>query len=47
MSASLSAVEDADFAKTVLDLNVQQASYQAALQSTAKVIQSSLLDFLR
>jgi flagellar hook-associated protein 3 FlgL len=47
MSASLSAVEDVDFAKTVLDLNVQQASYQAALQSTAKVIQSSLLDFLR
>lgn len=46
-TASLSAVEDADFAKTVLELNVQQASYQAALQSTAKVIQPSLLDFLR
>jgi flagellar hook-associated protein 3 FlgL len=43
----LSEVEDADFAATLIDLNSQQAAYQAALQSGAKIVQSSLMDFLR
>ncbi len=47
VSQSLSSVEDADTARTILDLNVAQAAYQATLQSTAKVIQPSLLDYLR
>lgn len=43
----LSEVEDADFAKTILTLNSQQAAYQAALQSGANIMQQSLMDFLR
>jgi flagellar hook-associated protein 3 FlgL len=46
-SKQLSETEDADFAKTMIDLNSQQAAYQAALQSGAKIVQSSLMDFLR
>jgi flagellar hook-associated protein 3 FlgL len=44
---SLSSVEDVDLARTILDLNLQKATYQAALQSTAQVVQPSLMDFLR
>jgi flagellar hook-associated protein 3 FlgL len=47
VTSNLSSVEDADFAKTALDLNVAQAAYTASLQSTAKVIQSSIMDYLR
>lgn len=43
----LSETEEADVAKTVTDLSSQQLAYQAILASTAKVIQSTLLDFLR
>ena len=43
----LSDTEDADFAQTMIDLNTQQAAYQAALQAGAKIVQSSLMDFLR
>ncbi len=43
----LSTVEGIDLAKALTDLSVQQTAYQAALQATAKVIQPSILDFLR
>lgn len=43
----LSTVEGIDLAKALTDLSVQQSAYQAALQTTAKVIQPSILDFLR
>ena len=43
----LSATEDADFAQVMIDLNSQQAAYQAALKSGANIVQSSLMDFLR
>ena len=43
----LSTTEDTDLAKAILDLTNQQNVYQAALQSGAKIIQPSLLDFLR
>lgn len=43
----LSEVEDADFTKLVTDLATQEASYQAALMAAAKIIQPSLLNFLR
>ncbi len=43
----LSSVEGIDLAKALTDLSVQQMAYQAALQASAKVIQPSLLDFLR
>lgn len=43
----LSAVEDADLAETIVDLQMQEVSYQAALGATSRVLQPSLLDFLR
>ncbi|MCS6582450.1 MULTISPECIES: flagellar hook-associated protein FlgL [Curtobacterium] len=41
------AIEDVDLAKAVLDLQVQQTNYQAALAVTAKVLQPTLMDYLR
>jgi flagellar hook-associated protein 3 FlgL len=43
----LSDVEDADIAKTLIELSSQTAAYQAALRSGASIVQSSLMDFLR
>jgi flagellar hook-associated protein 3 FlgL len=43
----LSETEDADIAKTIIDLNSQQAAYQAALRAGANIVQVSLMDFLR
>ncbi len=43
----LSETEDADFAQVMIDLNSQQAAYQAALKAGANIVQSSLMDFLR
>ncbi len=45
--AQLSEAEDIDQAKTYLDLTVRQTAYQAALQTTASTIQTSLVDYLR
>jgi flagellar hook-associated protein 3 FlgL len=47
LTTSLSSVENADLPKTVVDLQMQQVAYQAALGATARVLQPSLLDFLR
>ena len=43
----ISNIEDADYAKAVVEYQTAQTSYQAAIQSTAKIFQSSLLDFLK
>jgi flagellar hook-associated protein 3 FlgL len=43
----LSDTEDADVAKTLIDLNSQSAAYSAALRSGATIVQTSLMDFLR
>ena len=43
----LSDTEDADIAKTLIDLNSQSAAYQAALKAGANIVQTSLMDFLR
>jgi flagellar hook-associated protein 3 FlgL len=43
----LSKTEDADMAKTMVDYSMQQSVYQSALQSGARVVQPSLLDFLQ
>jgi flagellar hook-associated protein 3 FlgL len=43
----LSETEDADIAKTLIELNSQQAAYQAALKAGANIVQASLMDFLR
>lgn len=43
----LSGVEDIDLADTILKLQSQQAAYQGALGAAAKVLQPSLLEFLK
>ena len=45
--SQLSNVEDADIAKTLIELSSQTAAYQSALKSGANIVQSSLMDFLR
>ena len=47
LTSTLSDLEDVDLARATVDLNLQQVAYQAALASTARVLQPSLLDFLR
>lgn len=47
LTARRSAIEDVDLGQAVLDLQLQQTAYQAALAVTAKVIQPSLTEFLR
>lgn len=47
LKTNLSQVEDADLPQTIVDLQTQQVAYQSALAATAKVMQPSLIDFLR
>ncbi|MFD0617374.1 flagellar hook-associated protein FlgL [Paenibacillus sp. GCM10027629] len=42
-----SKTEDADMAETIIKLQSQESIYQASLSSGAKIIQPSLLDYLR
>jgi flagellar hook-associated protein 3 FlgL len=46
-TALLSETEDADMAKTLIDYSTQQAVYQSALNAGGRIVQASLLDFLR
>lgn len=47
MTSSLSDLEDVDLPRATVDLQMQEVAYQAALATTAKVVQPSLLEFLR
>lgn len=47
LTSSLSEVENADLPRTMVDLQMQEVVYQASLASTARVMQPSLIDFLR
>ena len=47
VNANLTTAEDIDLPKTIIDMQTQQTAYQAALGATAKIIQPSLVDFLR
>ena len=47
LTTALSDLEDVDLARATIDLKMQEVAYQAALASTARVMQPSLLDFLR
>jgi flagellar hook-associated protein 3 FlgL len=47
ITGALAAVEDTDLTKTVMELTMQQTSYEAALYATASIMQPSLMDFLR
>ncbi|MFO7691194.1 MAG: flagellar hook-associated protein FlgL [Cryobacterium sp.] len=41
-----SSIEDIDLGEVILDLKLQETSYQAALAVTARVLQPTLMDFL-
>lgn len=43
----LSAIEDADIAEAIIDLKEKELAYQAALASSSKVMQLSLVDYLK
>ena len=44
---SLSEVENVDIAAAIVDLQMQEVAYKAALGATGRVLQPTLLDFLR
>jgi flagellar hook-associated protein 3 FlgL len=47
LKTQLSTTEDVDLPKTIMEMQMQQNGYQAALQVTSQVIQPTLLDFLK
>lgn len=47
LTTSLSEVESIDLPATIVQLQSQEVAYKAALGATAKVLQPSLMDFLR
>lgn len=47
LKSSISQVENVDLAEAIINLKTREAAYQASLQATAKILQPSLLDFLR
>lgn len=47
LQGQLSGVEDVDLVQATMDQQTKALAYQAALGATAKIIQTSLLDFLR
>jgi flagellar hook-associated protein 3 FlgL len=47
LKSQLSDVEDIDLPKTIMEMKLQETSYEAALSAAAKVIQPSLIDYLR
>jgi flagellar hook-associated protein 3 FlgL len=47
LQTKLSATEDVDLPKTIMNLQMQQVSYQAALSVTSQALQPTLVDFLK
>jgi len=47
LEAHRSGVEDIDLSQVILDLKLQEVTYQASLAVTARVLQPTLMDFLR
>jgi flagellar hook-associated protein 3 FlgL len=47
LEAQRSSIEDLDLGRAILDLKLQEVTYQSALAVTAKVLQPTLMDFLR
>jgi len=46
LDARRSSIEDADLGQIIIDLKLQEVTYQAALAVTARVLQPTLMDFL-
>ncbi|MDH6237290.1 flagellar hook-associated protein FlgL [Cryobacterium sp. CG_9.6] len=47
LEAQRSGIEDIDLAQVIVDLKLQEVTYQSALAVTARVLQPTLMDFLR
>jgi flagellar hook-associated protein 3 FlgL len=47
LEARRASIEDLDLAQVILDLKTQEVTYQSALAVTARVLQPTLMDFLR
>ncbi|WP_220138441.1 flagellin, partial [Nocardioides massiliensis] len=47
LTTNLTSLEQTDLPRAIVDLQMQETAYQAALAATARVMQPSLLDFLR
>jgi flagellar hook-associated protein 3 FlgL len=47
LQTRLSQTEDIDMPKTIMELQMQQVGYQAALAATAQALQPTLVDFLK
>jgi flagellar hook-associated protein 3 FlgL len=47
LTARISENEDVDLPATIMNLQSQQVAYQSALGASARILQTSLLDFLR
>ncbi|WP_162260798.1 flagellin N-terminal helical domain-containing protein [Nocardioides sp. Soil805] len=47
LTSSLAEIESADLPRTMMELQMQEVAYQAALAATSRVLQPSLVDFLR
>jgi flagellar hook-associated protein 3 FlgL len=47
LTARISENEDVDLPATIMNLQAQQVAYQSALGASAKILQTSLVDFLR
>lgn len=47
LTSSLSEIEGVDLAAAIMELQLQQVAYEAALGASARAIQPSLMDFLR
>lgn len=47
LKSDLSGVEDIDLAQTIIELQMQEVGYKAALGAAARVLQPSLMDYLR
>lgn len=46
-TSSISGIEDIDLAETIMELKMQEVAYQGALGAAARVLQPTLMDFLR
>lgn len=47
LKSMLSTIEDVDYAEAIIKLKSEESIYQASLASSAKIIQPTLMDFLR
>jgi flagellar hook-associated protein 3 FlgL len=47
LEAQRSGIEDVDLSKVILDLKTQDVNYQTAIAVTARILQPTLMDFLR